>query len=268
MSDLIVRCSSLGHLMAVPKQADLDPEFVTPQLTSILNKSDRSDEEKRTLDEARRKSLSSGAKTHVRDLVRQAIYSYEPQEIDTRPILKGRAVQTECVAMLARLTKRPLVENKERRTNGLITGECDVWDAPKRHGRDIKAPYSMETMPIVLADCYDTNYEWQMRGYQVLWNAETWSVDYVLVSTPDDLIGNESNHVHFVDHIPEAMRWTTWLVKRDRTLESLIEDKVLAARRYFRQVINEFDRTHGGKAPPLTPAPQRPKKTVISELTF
>ena len=91
------------------------------------------------LDEARRKSLSAGGKTHVRELVREAIYGFEPADIETRPILKGRQVEAECIAMLARLIGRPLHKNTERRTNGIISGECDVFDATGPHGHDVKA---------------------------------------------------------------------------------------------------------------------------------
>lgn len=258
MSELIVRCSSIGKFMAKPENADLDPRHVTNEVREIIKKTKRTDEEKSVLEDVRNKSLGAGAKTHVRELVREAVYGYEPQEIQTRPILKGRQMEPAGIEMLARLTGRPLVKNSERRTNGLLSGECDIFDAPLRHGRDVKMPYSMDTMPIVLADCYDSGYEWQMQGYLILWDAETWSVDYLLVSTPEDLIGFEQPAVHFVDYIPEALRWTTWLVKRDRSLESLIVDKVLAARRYYAQVMNEFDRTHGGKVPEAAPAPTAP----------
>ncbi|MFY7913570.1 MAG: hypothetical protein ACOVPA_02775 [Rubrivivax sp.] len=259
MSNLIVRCSSIGRLMAKPENVDLDAEYLTPEVQAIIGKTKRSEEEKSVLEDVRRKSLSAGGKTHVRELVRESVYSFEPAEIATRPILKGRQVEQACIDMLARLTGRPLVKNTERRTNGLISGECDIFDAPLRHGRDIKAPYSMESMPIVLADCFDSGYEWQMQGYEILWDAESWSVDYVLVDTPEELIGFEPQALHYVSHIPESLRWTTWLVERDRKLESLIVDKVLAARRYYRQVLNEFDRTHGTKtaahAAPATPPP-------------
>lgn len=252
MSELIVRCSAIGRLMAKPDNADLDPEYVTPEVQAIINKTKRTDEEKSVLEDVRRKSLSAGGKTAVRELLREAIYGFEPAEIETYPILKGRAVEQACIEMLARLTGRPLVKNTERRSNGLISGEADVFDAPITHGRDVKAPYSMATMPIVLDDCWDANYDWQMRGYMALWNASRWSVDYVLVSTPEEYIGREPQALHFVEHIPEHHRWTSWLVKRDRALESLIQDKVLAARRYYRRMLNEFDRTHQLPGDPAT----------------
>ena len=94
--DIIIRCSSIGHLMAKPENADLDPVHVTPEVMAIIAKTKRSEEEKSVLEEVRRKSLSAGGKTHVRKLVREAIYGYEPGEIETRPILKGRAVESDC----------------------------------------------------------------------------------------------------------------------------------------------------------------------------
>lgn len=274
MSELIVRCSSIGRLMAKPENADLDPEFMTEEVRLIVAKTKRTEEEKSVLEEVRRKSLSAGGKSHVRELVRQSVYGYEPAEIETRPILKGRSVEEPlCIPMLSRLLGRPLNKNTERRSNGLISGECDVFDTPMREGRDIKAPYSMETMPIVVADCYDSNYEYQMQGYSILWDAERWHVDYLLVSTPEDLVGFEPVSLHYVDHIPEAMRWTCWTVHRDRALESLIVDKVLAARRYFRIVLNEFDRTHRGvpASPPKpidTPPWTAPVKADIAAPVF
>lgn len=249
MADLIVRCSSIGRLMAKPDNADLDPEHLTPEVLAILAKTKRTDEEKSVLEDVRRKSLSAGGKTHVRELLREAVYGFEPAELNTYPILKGREVEGECIALLSRLLGRPLVKNTERRSNGLISGECDIFEAALRHGRDIKAAYSMASMPIVLDDCRNTDYEFQMQGYEILWDAETWSVDHVLVDTPEELVGREPAALHYVSHIDARLRWTTWVVKRDRAIESLITDKVLAARRYYRQMLNEFDRAHQGREP-------------------
>jgi hypothetical protein len=270
MSELIVRCSSIGRLMATPLNADIDAEYMSAELQAVIAKTKRTDAEKALLDEARRKSLSAGGKTHVRELVREAVYGFEPAEINTRPILKGLRLESEGIELLARLSGRPLAKNTERRNNGLISGECDVFDAPMRHGYDAKLPYSMASMPITLADCYDSGYEYQMQGYEILWDAETWSVEYLLLSTPEDLIGYEPPSLHYVDHIPEHLRRTTWLVTRDRAIESLIVDKVLAARRYYRQVLNEFDRTHQlpGAAPTATPQPKATAKPLVLQPTF
>ena len=86
-----------------------------------------------------------------------------------------------------------------------------------------------------------------MRGYMALWDADEWEVNYCLVNTPEHLIGFDPVTMHFVDHIPERMRVTTWTIKRDREKEEAIFVKVLIARQYYAQVIAEFDRTHGGE---------------------
>ena len=83
-----------------------------------------------------------------------------------------------------------------------------------------------------------------MRGYMALWDADEWEVNYALVDTPKKLIGYEPFQLHVVSHIPEALRLTTWSIKRDAAKEAAIFQKVLYAREYFAQVIDEFARTH------------------------
>jgi hypothetical protein len=230
--------------MPEPVASDIDPEFLTDEIRSIIKLKKRTDDQASLLADAKRKSLSAGAKSHVRSLAREAIYGYEPADLNTRPILKGRLVEHSCIDLLSRLTGRPLTKNTERRTNGIITGECDVFDHELSMGRDIKAPYSVATMPISIEDCFDSIYFYQMQGYMILWDADTWSVDYVLVDTPPECLGNEPIHLHAVTHIPEHLRVTSWVVQKDKAIESLIIDKVSAARRYYKRVINDFDRTH------------------------
>lgn len=137
-----------------------------------------------------------------------------------------------------------LVKNVERRSNDFITGECDLFDAEAKRGHDIKSSWSIATFPITVADCEDRLYEWQMRGYMALWDADEWEVNYCLVDTPDRLIGFEPMPLHVVSHLPEWMRVTTWTVKRDLEKEAAIYEKVKAANEYLNSVINEFDQTH------------------------
>ena len=65
MTQLIVRCSSIGRLMAAPLNADIDAEYLSAELQDIIGRTKRSESEKSLLDEARRNSLSAGGKTHV-----------------------------------------------------------------------------------------------------------------------------------------------------------------------------------------------------------
>lgn len=206
------RCSSIGKLMTEPKSQKEGP-------------------------------LSVGAKTYIRELAAQEIFGVD-FVVSSKAMEKGIEVEEASIALLNSVRGLSLTKNTERRSNDFITGECDLFDAKMRRGHDIKSSWSIATFPISIADCEDKFYEWQMRGYMALWDADEWEVNYCLVDTPDRLISFEPMELHFVSSIPEALRVTTWTVKRDAEKEAAIFDKVKHAREYFKQVIAEFDRTH------------------------
>lgn len=212
MRDLLIRCSSIGKLMTEPRTK---AEGV----------------------------LSVGAKTHIRSLVAQEIYGVD-FEISSKEMEKGILVEPDGIALLNRVRGLNLSKNTERKTNEWISGEADLFNAPGRRGHDLKCPWSVATFPICTVDCEDKLYEWQMRGYMMLWDADEWDVNYALISTPEQLIRYEPSSMHFVDHIPERLRLTTWTVTRDAAKEASMVEKVKAARDYYAEVIAEFDRTH------------------------
>ena len=206
------RCSSLGKLMTEPRSKS---EGV----------------------------LSVGAKTYIRELAAQEIFGVD-FVVSSKAMEKGIEAEGDSIDLLNSVRGLSLVKNTERRSNDFITGECDLFDASAKRGHDIKTSWSIATFPITVADCEDKLYEWQMRGYMALWDADEWEVNYCLVDTPDRLIGFEPMPLHVVSHLPEWMRVTTWTVKRDLEKEAAIYEKVKAANEYLNLVINEFDQTH------------------------
>lgn len=212
MSHVLFRCSSIGNLMTEPRSKSEGP-------------------------------LSQGAKTYIRELVAQDILGVE-FELSSKQTEKGLQVEEDSIAMLNRVRGLALAKNTERRNNGFITGECDLFDAQRKRGHDIKSSWSAATFPIAVADCVDKLYEWQMRGYMALWDAEEWEVNYCLVDTPEALARFEPLQLHVVSHIPEHHRITTWTIQRDREKEAAIFEKVQHARAYYAEVAAEFDRTH------------------------
>lgn len=237
MREILFRCSSIGKLMTDP----------------------------RTKSEG---ILSVGAKTHIRTQAAQEIFSVE-FEITGKELEKGIIVEDDGVSLLNRVRGLNLSKNTELRKNGWISGTCDLFDAPRRRGHDLKCPWSFATFPIALADCYDNLYEWQMRGYMWLWDANEWEVNYALVNTPEHLIRYEPASMHFVDHVPEHMRLTTWLVTRDAAKEKAMAERVDAARDYYAEVIEEFSRTHAAGDMPaiLRPAESSIPKVFIATTT-
>lgn len=241
MLDFVIRCSSLGKIMTEP--VSIDEQYKTPEVREILAKRKREDHEKALIDSLLEKTLSTGAKTYIRELVAQEIFGVE-FEVSSKEMEKGIQCEGQSIALLNKVRGLSLTKNTERKANGWLTGECDLFDPATRCGHDIKTSWSLRSFPIVTADCIDKLYEWQMRGYMMLWDAEAWSVDYCMVNTPEHLIGYEPLQLHLVDHIPEHMRVTSLVIERDQTLERLIEIKVKAARQYAGEVLKEFDRTH------------------------
>lgn len=218
MKPVLFRCHSLGKLMAAPRA----------KTEGIL---------------------SVGAKTYIRELAQQEIFGID-FEFSGKEIAKGLEVEQQCIDLLNRVRGLSLTKNTERRSNGLLSGECDLYDASRRRGHDIKASWSAKTFPGWVSDCIDPLYEWQMRGYLMLWDADEWEVNYCLVNTPDRLIGYEPLPMHIIDHIAEHHRVTSWTIKRDASKEEQIREKLEAAQEYYALALAEFDQTHA-----LTPEP-------------
>lgn len=215
MSDIKFRCSSIGKLMTEPKTKAEGP-------------------------------LSVGAKTYIRSLAAQEMFGID-FEVSSKQMEKGLTVEQDSIDLLNRVRGLRLTKNAERKSNDFISGECDLFDANRKRGHDLKSSWSAATFPIAVVDCEDKLYDWQMRGYMWLWDASEWEVNYALVDTPEKLIGFEPMQMHLVSHIPENMRLTTWVIQRDADKEKMIEEKVRHARDYYAQVIQEFDRTHKQK---------------------
>lgn len=207
-----IRCSALGPLMTEPKT----------KAEGILSK---------------------GAKTYIRQLVAEEIFGVS-FSISSKYMEKGIVCEQDSINLLNRVRGVSLQKNTERRSNKWITGECDLWDESRKHGHDIKTSWSLQTFPILPIDCEDKNYYWQMQGYMDLWGADSWSVDYVMVDTPDELIKYESRDLHIVGHIPEQMRITTWHIERSQEDIDKMHERVEAAEKYAREVVSEFDKLH------------------------
>lgn len=216
MLDFQIRCSSVGKIMTEPKTKS---EGI----------------------------LSKGAKTYIRSLVAQEIYGVT-FEVSSKAIEKGLECEEQSIQLLNRVRGLNLKKNTERKTNKWLTGECDLFDPSRRAGHDLKTSWSLATFPILPVDCEDQLYFFQMQGYMDLWDADEWSVDYAMVDTPERLIGYEPMDLHFVGHIPENLRLTSWIVKRDQAVIDLMHTKVEAAQVYAREVLREFDRVHAIKS--------------------
>ena len=117
--------------------------------------------------------LSQGAKTAIRDIAAQHILGVE-FEASSREMEKGIECEPDSIGLLNRVRGLALTKNTERRDDGYLTGECDLYDAAGREGYDLKTAWSAATFPILADDIGGSQralYEWQCRAYMALWDA-------------------------------------------------------------------------------------------------
>lgn len=198
---LKIRASSLSKIMTEPKSKD--------------------------------EKLSVGAKTYVEDLAKEFVYGYK-KVVSSRETEKGTICENASIALLNTVLFTDYQKNTERKENDWITGECDIFTGRKIH--DIKSSWSLATFPATVFAGRDKDYEWQGRAYMWLWDVDHFEIDYCLVTTPDELIGYESESLHYVDHIAPELRVTRVPYERDKKLEDKIKEKVIAAREYFNEI--------------------------------
>jgi len=206
---LRIRCSALSKIMTEPKSKD--------------------------------EVLSVGAKTYIDDLASEFVYGYK-KIVTSKEMDKGIIVENASIALLNEVLFTSYSKNTERKENDWLTGECDVFTGKRIH--DIKSSWSLATFPATVRAGRDKDYEWQLRGYMMLWDVDESEIDYCMVNTPDELIRFEQVELHYVDHIDPALRVTRVPYARDKALEEKIKQKVEAARAYFDDVVQTIALEH------------------------
>jgi len=202
----MIRCSQLGQIMT------------NPRLKS--------------------ETLSETAKAVIEDLVKESIFDVQLGQQTNKYCEKGNQTEDACIDLLSELHGIKYEKHFGRVTSQdlWLTRECDIL-LPSE-GRDIKSAWSIETFPMtadkILKD--KSAYEWQMRGYMLLYDREQWWIDYCLVDTPDDLCKFEPVELHFVSHLPARLRVTSAMIKRDLEIERQIVERLQVCREYFEEL--------------------------------
>lgn len=234
-----IRCSSLGKIMADAKS--IDPALLNSETLAISKKKVKTDEDQAILRPMMDATLSVGAKTYLKSLAKQEVYGYRP-ELRTKYTDKGLQVEDESIELYNSVMLCEAIKNTERRTNDYLTGEPDFLLPHK--GVDIKSAWSLETFPALIEDAHDSDYEWQMRGYMILWNLREWEVAYTMVTTPPELMRYEQEALHIVDHIPENLRVTCISYEHCPVKAEKIKVKCEAALKYLKETIAQIKREH------------------------
>lgn len=186
-------------------------------------------------------TLSEGAKTYIKQLAKEHVYGYR-ENITSKYMEKGTALEDDAIEMYNRVFFTDYAKNDEVKKNNWLIGCCDIDTGSKII--DIKCSWSLATFPATSEDGIDKGYEWQGRGYMMLWDRPVFENAYCMLSTPLELIKYEQEELHLVDFIPEHMRITIVQYERDEALESKIKEKVEAAQEFYLKTIELIKEQH------------------------
>ena len=181
---------------------------------------------------ARKKGeLSKTCQSYIKQLVKEDLFNYK-SEISTKPMDKGVTMEDKSIELYNEVYTKFYVKNEERLTNDFITGECDI--NAKDTIIDIKSSWSLETFPACPMDIDSKAYEWQLRGYMMLYSKPKAELAYCMVSTPLDLLSDWDNAgIHLVDKIDPVLRVTVLGFERDEAKEEEIKARVLECREFY-----------------------------------
>lgn len=190
--------------------------------------------------------LSETAKTALNSMAKEFAYGFNAV-VDSKEMRKGIECEDKSIALLNAVLFAQYEKNTERRNDEFFTGECDIF-VPSERIRDVKTAWSLASFPATVEQVQKivskSGYDWQGRVYMRLWDVEEFSVDYCMVSTPEDIRRYEQVELHEVDHIPPHMRITSAHYKRDLALEQKMVDKAGLAREYLKNVIAQINLDH------------------------
>ena len=208
MKNLIVRCSSL-HLMMTSPTSDKLPETT---------------------------------KTWLKKLAKESVFGYRPV-LETPQMTKGTDYEFISLELLNKVNFTNWEKNEKRITNDWLSGEPDVVlddEIP-----DVKTSWSLETFPAFKEDANKSvkksGYEWQLRGYMLLFEKPKSSIRYAMISTPESLLKDwEDRSIHKVDHIPPSQRVSSVFFERDLNVESKMKSRYELCNEYYQERINEL----------------------------
>ena len=185
--------------------------------------------------------LSKTCKSEIESLVKQKLYGYNTY-ISSKYLSKGIQLENKSIQLYNEVFFTNHIKNDTRLSNDWITGECDINADDLII--DIKTSWSAETFPATEEEINNKDYEWQLRGYMMLYDKPFSELAYCLVETPDELLQYETNLTpHLVEGIDAELRVTVKKFERDFELENQIIERIELcneyAEKYKNQIINK-----------------------------
>ena len=211
MGNLKIRCSALGMLMTNPRKK-----------TEVL---------------------SETAKSYIKNVAYSDFFGIK-KEISTKEMTKGIECEQDTIDLLNLVEFENYTKSDASGDNGWLTGHPDILT--DTGVIDVKTSWSFETFPILQEDVEKmivaSKYEWQVRGYMMLFEKEWAKVVWGLVDTPDELLTEWDNEaLHKVSHIEPNKRIScSKSFERCLDIESEIKERYDAGNEFYKQIIEEL----------------------------
>jgi len=182
--------------------------------------------------------VSVGAKTAIKNIAIANMFGVT-EEFGSKYTDKGILMEQAAIDMLNRNLFRNYTKNEQRFDNGRFNGTPDIVDSSGllKAIRDEKCSWSAFTFPWTEEQAWKEvkkgGYDDQVRVYMMLTDADIGYIDFVLLSTPEELLRESEFDAHDFEHIPEPLRITTVEIKRESKWEADINKAWEAANEYY-----------------------------------
>lgn len=198
--------------------------------------------------------LSSTVKTYLQQLHKEEVFG-KKKEIRSKYLDKGIQCEELSISLYSSVTGQFIVNNKTRKENDFLTGECDN---SQKIIREFKSSWELETFPMYETEIPNNDYWWQCQAYMEIWNMDKSELIYCLVDTPDGLVIREiysmenrlgysetglpqkfedeiRNNMSFED-IPEELRVKIFPIERDSDSMRKSEHQIELCREYLNEL--------------------------------
>lgn len=186
------RCHALGNIMTAGKSSITEKQLA--QITEFNGKPKLTEKQNaellRLIKKRDNPELSATCKSYLIECYVTAVYGRE-KDVYSKYMEKGLSVEEDSITLYSLYKKEFFKKNEERLSNAFIEGCPDIRQ-PK-HVRDIKSSWDIFTFFNSRLGNIDPKYDWQLTGYIWLDGAESGTLAYCLIDTPEALINKEAN---------------------------------------------------------------------------
>lgn len=186
------RCHALGNIMSAGKSTITEKQLA--QITEFQGKPKLTEKQNaellRLIKKRDNPELSATCKSYLIECYVTEVYGRE-KEVYSKYMEKGLMVEEDSITMYSLFKKEFFKKNEERLSNSFIEGCPDIRQ--KKHVIDLKSSWDIFTFFNSKLSKINSDYEWQITGYTWLDDAESGTLAYCLIDTPETLIQKELN---------------------------------------------------------------------------